>query len=113
MAAKGLAIVGDTVQGTCPLYHALTQGPESFTGVWGSIAIPNRQCTVAGIPLILIGDTGQASCGHTFRALHGGQATMPGGSGVHRTGDDISIVENNPNAAVGITIVTPSICTSN
>lgn len=112
MTTRSLAVVGNTVHGTCPLYHGNTQGSEDFTGVWGSIPLPDRHITAQGTPIVLVGDTGNASCGHTFVAIDGGIAQTRGIQ-VHRTGDNIGIVENSPTQIVGQTDLTISRCTSN
>lgn len=121
MSVKSLAIVGDTVTGICPLPHDDGNGgtlyDKPFTGTWGSLPIPYRNVVYGvppGINIILVGDPGSASCGHTFFALTGAANSGINGQFVHRTGDDIGIVEKDNITIVGQT-VSPGIqsnCTS-
>jgi hypothetical protein len=112
-----LALSGDTVQGRCPLSHG-GSGPQDFTGTWTA---SSRGVTVGqdmSTYVVFVGDTGSASCGHTFKAMLGGAAKMADGTGIHITQEyqglkTVSIIENDPDVGVGISITTTSFdCTS-
>ena len=87
---QGIARTGDAVAGICnaPGHPSNTY----FTGVWASA---HSTITADGLPIVLTGDTGHASCGHTFIATLGSPVLTNGTIQVHRQGDPISIVEGS------------------
>jgi uncharacterized Zn-binding protein involved in type VI secretion len=99
MSAKGIARVGDQVEGICPNHVDEEDAAISldFTGTWltGSTIV-----TLDGLGVVRIGDTGLASCGHTFTASEGSSINTADGLGIHRLGDAVSILGAN----VGTTI---------
>lgn len=76
--------VGDAIVGVC-FGH---DGPISVTGVWVS---GSGQLSDENKPVIRVGDTGIASCGHTFEAISGSSTTTDENKPVHRVSDAIKL----------------------
>jgi uncharacterized Zn-binding protein involved in type VI secretion len=85
----GVARVGDTVAGVCPQHLA----PIAYTGVWAS---GSGTAKADGKAVIRLGDTGPASCGHTFHAIAASSVVSNAGVPVHRLGDAVEIIGGGP-----------------
>lgn len=98
-----VAITGDPVAGICnghydPLGNRIS---IPYTGVWSAT---DASMTAGGIKVVRKGDTGTASCGHTFKAMDGSASlTGPGGTGVHKRGGVIDITDNGGFHGPGVT----------
>ncbi|MNK27663.1 hypothetical protein D3C87_460250 [compost metagenome] len=101
---KGVARVGDTVTGTC---RASASGhPRTFTGTWQT---GSGFCTVNGIQIVRVGDTGTTDCGHHFVATTGSSISSADGLAIHRVDDEVTVVEGGE----GTTVTGSNILTSN
>ena len=87
---QGVARTNDAVSGVCSAPGHISN--KSFTGVWSST---HGVVTADGLGIILTGDTGHATCGHTFRAVTGSSNSIALGLEMHRQGDAIDIVEGS------------------
>jgi hypothetical protein len=101
---QGVARTGDTVSGVCSAPGHIASRP--FTGVWSST---HGLVTADGLGVILTGDTGSTTCGHTFRATTGSSSAIALGLAMHRQGDAINIVEG---PGSGTTVTGSSVVTS-
>ena len=101
---RGVARTGDSVSGICSATGHIASKP--FTGVWSST---HGTVTADGLGVILTGDTGHATCGHTFRAVTGSSNSIALGLEMHRQGDAIDIVEGSGS---GTTVTGSSVVTS-
>jgi uncharacterized Zn-binding protein involved in type VI secretion len=90
---SGVARVGDHVAGTCPQHIV----PVSYTGTWTS---GSGSATANGKAIIRLGDTGVASCGHTFAATSASTKVSNGGVPVHRAGDAVDIIGGGPGTTI-------------
>lgn len=85
---QGVARTGDSVSGVCSASgHPSNRG---WSGVWSSV---HSTLHSDGVGMILVGDTGSTSCGHTFRASTGSSVAGANGTALHRSGDAVVIVE--------------------
>lgn len=85
---QGIARVGDSVAGICSALGHVEN--LHFSGVW---TVSHSSATSDGQGIIVTGDTGNASCGHTFKATTGSSIVTNNNIQVHRVGDQIVIVE--------------------
>lgn len=74
-----IARIGDTIQGNCSKH-----GPVSGNFTQGS-----NVCTADGIPVVLVGHAGVATCGHHFAASSGSSISDVLGVPVVRVGDSV------------------------
>lgn len=85
MALAKIARVGDTASGTCS-NHTTTRN-------WtGQIQTGSPTLTVEGSAAARIDDTGNTSCGHTFKITEGSSILEVDGRKVARIGDAVIIV---------------------
>ena len=84
MSSMPIVRVGDQISGTCNAHNP----PRSVTGVWEN-GSPNS--TDQGRAMIRVGDTGTASCGHSFFAVSGSSVMFSEGLAVMRVSDPVNI----------------------
>lgn len=80
MAQMAIARVGDTATGTCTQHG----GSIGITIVYSS---GSGTSTDQGNAIIRVGDTGLASCGHTYQVTTGSSIFSNEGKAIHRVGD--------------------------
>lgn len=103
MVATYVALNGDPVSGMCNGHYDINgiRITIPYTGTW---VISNPRLSANNISVVRIGDTGVASCGHTFQAIAGSiRMVGPGGIGIHRRGDAIDIINNGGFNGPGVT----------
>lgn len=76
--------VGDTCEGVCTAHSP----PESFTGTFTQGV---AKYTADGIPVVVVGCIGDASCGHGIVAVSGSSVTDVDGVPVVRVGDSVTL----------------------
>lgn len=87
MAQKGIAKVGSTAAGTCTAHGS----PTAWTGTFSS---GSGGFTVSGQPAVAVDDTGNTSCGHTFKVSAGSSVlTGAGGKIIARDGDPVIVLQ--------------------
>lgn len=85
-----VARVGDTVNGNCAQHGSVS----------GSFTQGSNVCTADGIPVVLVGHAGTASCGHHFVASSGSSISDVKGVPVVRVGDSITFTDISGNGTV-------------
>ena len=86
MSINGRAIVrvGDQIKGTCPAHNH----PIDVTGTWDT---GSGISTTEGKAMVRVGDTGTASCGHSFFAVTGSSVMTSEGKNIVCVGDEVNI----------------------
>lgn len=79
---KGICRVGDSCSGICPGHSPAVP----FTAIFNQ---GTSKYTADGIPVVLVGHTGPASCGHTAIATSGSGVVDVDGVPVVRQGDAV------------------------
>ena len=84
MASNPIVRVSDQISGTCNAHSP----PCSVTGIWDT---GSPSSIDQGKAIVRIGDTGTASCGHSFFAVTGSSVMTCEGIGEVRIGDQVNI----------------------
>ena len=81
---QGIVRVGDQISGTCNAHSP----SESVTGTWD---VGSGISICEGRGMIRTGDTGTASCGHSFYGVSGSSKMISEGRSVMRVSDPVNI----------------------
>lgn len=95
MTAMPCCRVGDTISAVCSI-------DGRVSGTWSTTT--NITTTDGGLHIILVGDSGVASCGHTFTATSGSITTTINGKYIHRIGDVVTISVGGTGASLATAV---------